>query len=133
MATYVTDTHPLLWFAGAARGKLSTEVQRIFRRCEMGEDLVYVPAAVVWESALVSEQGKVRLPPNFRAWWDARFACPTLIYAPLELAQIQEAYGLQALEGPLDRLIVGTARVMGLALLTRDKVITDSGLVETRW
>jgi len=46
---------------------------------------------------------------------------------------LQEAYGLLALEGPLDRLIVGTARVMGLPLLTRDKAITDSGLVEARW
>lgn len=133
MAAYVTDTHPLLWFAGAARGKLSAEVRRIFRRCEVGEDAIYVPAVVVWESALIMEQGKVRLPPSFRAWWDARFACPTLLYTPLDLAHIQEAYRLQALEGPLDRLIVGTARVLDLPLLTRDGAITHSGLVEVRW
>jgi PIN domain nuclease of toxin-antitoxin system len=133
MASYVTDTHPFLWFTGAARGKLSAEVRRIFQRCERGEDVIYVPAGVVWESALILEQDKIRLPPSFRAWWDGRFACPTLVYVSLELAHIQEAYGLQALEGPLDRLIVGTTRVLGLPLITRDRVITDSGLVEVRW
>ena len=133
MAAYVTDTHPLLWFVAAARRKLSTQVLGVFRRCEAGEDTVYVPAAVVWETALIVEQGKVRLAPSFRAWWDARFACPTLIYTPLELGHIHEAYGLHALEGPLDRLIVGTARALDLPLLTKDKTITDSGLVEARW
>ncbi len=51
MAAYVTDTHPLLWFAGASRGRLSRDVHRIFRRCESGQDIIYVPAAVVWETA----------------------------------------------------------------------------------
>jgi PIN domain nuclease of toxin-antitoxin system len=133
MAAYVTDTHPLLWFAGAAKGKLSAQARRIFQRCETGEDVIYVPAAVVWETALIMERGNVQLRPSFLAWWNARFACPTLIYAPLDLSHIHEAYGLHALEGQLDRLIVGTTRVMALPLLTRDTVITSSSLVETRW
>lgn len=42
MAEYVTDTHPLMWYAGAARGHLSREASRIFRRCETGEGTVLV-------------------------------------------------------------------------------------------
>ena len=76
MAAFVTDTHPLLWFVAAARKKLSNRVLSVFRRCEEGEDAIYVPAAVVWETALIMEQGKICLAPSFRAWWDARLACP---------------------------------------------------------
>ena len=32
-----------------------------------------------------------------------------------------------------DRLIVSTARVLGVSMLTPDKQITDSGLVEVVW
>lgn len=34
---------------------------------------------------------------------------------------------------PADRLIVATARVHGVALVTKDGRITESGVVETLW
>ncbi len=133
MAEYVTDTHPLLWFAGASRGQLSRDVQRIFRRCEAGQDVVHVPAAVVWETAYLVHEGHVRMPLAFEAWWDEQFRRDSLLFLPWDLQQVFEARSALNLGDFFDELIVGAARARGLPLITRDRRITECRLVQTRW
>ncbi len=133
MAEYVTDTHPLLWFAGASRGHLSREVHRIFRRCEAGTDIVYVPAAVVWETAYLLHAGHIRMPLTFETWWEDQFLRPSLVFLPLSLDQLFEARSAMNLGDFFDELIVGTARAQRLPLITRDLRIAESQLVQTRW
>ena len=53
MSAYVTDTHPLLWYAAGERSKPSQKVLQIFEAAESEQALVYVPAVVVWETTLV--------------------------------------------------------------------------------
>jgi hypothetical protein len=43
------------------------------------------------------------------------------------------AYGLTVLPDPSDRLIVATARTLGLPLVSADARIVESGLVEIVW
>ena len=129
MAEYVTDTHPLLWFAGASRGRLSRDVYRIFRRCEAGRDVVHVPAAVVWETAYLAHGGHIRMPVSFEDWWEEQFHRSSLVFLPLDLVQIFEARSALNLGDHFDELIVGAARARRLPLLTRDQRITGSQLV----
>jgi PIN domain nuclease of toxin-antitoxin system len=44
-----------------------------------------------------------------------------------------EAASVTTLPDPYDRLIVAQARVAGLALITGDEKIQESGLVRTVW
>jgi PIN domain nuclease of toxin-antitoxin system len=129
----VTDTHPLLWFAGATKGRLSRDVHRIFRRCEAGQDTVYVPAAVVWETAYLTHAGHVRIPLTFEGWWEAQFLRKSLVFLPLSLDHLFEARSALNLGDFFDELIVGAARARRLPLLTRDLGITESRLVQTCW
>jgi PIN domain nuclease of toxin-antitoxin system len=133
MAEYVTDTHPLLWFAGAARGRLSREAHRIFQRCETGRDVVFVPAAVVWETAYLTHAGHIRIPQTFEAWWEAQFLRRSLVFLPLSLDQLFEARSALNLGDFFDELIVGAARARHLRLITRDLRITESRLVHVCW
>ena len=133
MAAYVTDTNPLLWYAGAARGHLSREALRIFRRCETGEDVLHVPAAVVWETAYLAHAGRIRIPGRFEMWWEEQFSREAFVFLPLDLRQVFEARSALNLGDFFDELIVGAARAQHLPLLTRDSGITQSRLVIVRW
>jgi PIN domain nuclease of toxin-antitoxin system len=133
MAEYATDTHPLLWYAGAARGHLSREAFRAFRRCEPGKAVVHVPAAVVWETAYLAHADRVRIPGRFEVWWEEQFSREALVFLPLDLRQVFEARSALNLGDFFDELIVGAARTQRLPLLTHDAGITQSGLVLVRW
>jgi PIN domain nuclease of toxin-antitoxin system len=133
MAAYVTDTHTLLRYCGIGRGKLPSRAARVFRRCEEGKDRVIVPAVVIWETALLVEDGVITLRPSFSEWWDTVASMPHYGIHPVDLPVVKAAFGLTALPDPSDRLIVATAISLGLPLLSGDARIADSGLVRIVW
>jgi len=133
MRRYVTDTHALLRYSGAGRGRLPQRVRRIFQQCEAGRAGIVVPVVVAWETALLVENGVITLQPSFSQWWDRLASMPNYSVRPLELDVVKAAYGLRVLSDPSDRLIVGTALALGLPLITADSTITASGLVPIVW
>jgi PIN domain nuclease of toxin-antitoxin system len=46
---------------------------------------------------------------------------------------IAEAHGLAFSGDPFDRAIVATARLIDAPLITEDRIITESGLVDIAW
>jgi len=133
MRRYVTDTHALLRYSGAGRGRLPQRVRRVFQRCEAGRAGILVPVVVAWETALLVEDGVIALQPSFAQWWDRLAGMPNYGVVPLDLEVVKAAYGLRVLTDPSDRLIVATALTLGLQLITGDSAITDSGLVPIFW
>ena len=75
----VTDTHPLLFFAAGGR-RLGRKASALFAACERREAILYVPAVVLWETALVRGGRVIRTvkPPTRveRAWpsWSSALA-----------------------------------------------------------
>jgi PIN domain nuclease of toxin-antitoxin system len=128
----VTDTHPLLFHA-AGTGHLGTRAAALFARCERGEAIVYVPAAVLWETSLLARVGRVHLRRRVRAFFDDLFSNPA--YQPLDLTpeHVYAADDLGFTRDPFDALIVASAQVLGLRLITRDGPIRDSGAVAVLW
>ena len=61
----VTDTHALL-FHSAGSGRLGRRAATYFEACERREALLYVPAAVIWECALLARAGRVNLRRSVR-------------------------------------------------------------------
>jgi PIN domain nuclease of toxin-antitoxin system len=128
----VTDTHPLLFHA-AGTGRLGTRAAALFDRCERGEAIVYVPAAVLWETSLLARVGRVRLRRRVAAFFDDLFSNPA--YQPLDLTpgHVYAADDLNFTRDPFDALIVASAQLLGLTLITRDGPIRDSGAVSVLW
>jgi PIN domain nuclease of toxin-antitoxin system len=128
----VTDTHPLVFHA-AGGGRLGPRAAALFERCERREATLYVPAAVIWECALIARVGRIHLRRSVRSFFDDLFSNPA--YQPLDLTaeQVLVADELPFTRDPFDALIVATAVTMALPLVTRDGAIRESGRVRVVW
>ena len=132
MAVYVTDTHPLVWYATNKQAKLSKKALSAFNAASRGEVLIYVPGFVFWEIALLLKIRRISLQENYGDWAEHLVAQPGFDLAPFSVEVTTEAYSYP-FSDPFDGVITATAKVMDLALITRDRDITDSGLVEIHW
>ena len=128
----VTDTHPLVYHAAGGRG-LSPRAAAFFERCENGQAILYVPAAVIWECSLLARVSRINLRRTVRAFFDDLFSNPA--YQPLDVTpeQVFLADELRFNRDPFDALICASARSVDLALVTRDGDIRESGTVTVLW
>ena len=132
MPLYVTDTHPIVWYLSGQRRKLSKKALRIFEDATEKRTLVYVPMVVVWEVAILLKAGRIRFRETFEQW---TFLLERLgfDFVPLEMDVLHEARHLVFTKDPFDATIVATAKVKDLPLITKDKEITESEVVEAVW
>lgn len=133
MAVYVTDTHPLLWYATETHRKLSGKALRAFQRASRGEVLIWVPAMAIWEVGLLQRIGRVRLRPSFREWADALVAQPGFALAPMDLNIVYSSLEFEPNSDLFDVAIVATACNKELPLITKDEEIVQSAAVEIHW
>lgn len=129
----VTDTHALIFYAEGTPGRLGRRAKAHFEACERREAILYVPAAVVWETALLARRRRVDLQRPVRGFFEDLFSNPA--YQPLDLTadQVYLADEAQPNDSPFDALICAAARGLGLPLITRNQQIRESGLVKTLW
>lgn len=125
---YVLDTHVLIWYfigSNRLRQKLKDRIDSARRR---GSRLL-VPTIVLSEALDVAEKGRVEL--DFAGMYrlireEPEFEIvgfgPDIFEETLRIGEIQEIH---------DRIIVATARFYGATVLTKDRIIRDSGEVET--
>lgn len=128
----VTDTHALLFHA-AGDGRLGPAAAAHFRACERREALLYVPAAVIWECAILARAVRINLRRPLRVFFDDLFSNPA--FQPLDLTpeQIFIADEMRINRDPFDGLICAAALALGLPLITRDNEIGTSGKVNVIW
>jgi PIN domain nuclease of toxin-antitoxin system len=128
----VTDTHPLLFHA-SGRPSLGRRAARLFAAVEARTAVLYVPAAVMWETALLVRVGRVDLRRSLRDFYADLFSNPA--YQPLDLTseQVYAAEEERPNEDPFDALICAAARHLSLPLITRDADIMDWGRVRVLW
>lgn len=128
----VTDTHPLLFHA-AGGGRLGPKAAAYFAACEQREAILYVPAAVIWECALLARAGRVNLRRSIRGFFDDLFSNPA--YQPYDLSaeQVFAAEEKRINRDPFDALICAAASDLELPLITRDGDIRSSGAVRVVW
>jgi PIN domain nuclease of toxin-antitoxin system len=129
----VTDSHPLVFHA-AGSGRLGPRAAAIYERCEAGTAILYVPAAVIWECSLLARVGRINLRRTVRAFFDDLFSNPA--YQPLDCTS-EHVFAADELpqfnRDPFDALIVASAQIAGLPLVTRDEAIRSSGAVRVVW
>ena len=132
VAAAVTDTHPLVFHA-AGGGRLGGKAAKHFRACEDREALTYVPAAVVWEVALLTRAGRLNLRRSVRDFFVDLFSNPAYQPYDLSVEQVLLAEEPRVNRDPFDGLICAAARDLELPLITRDVEIRASGLVKIIW
>lgn len=117
MKRYLLDTHVVVWALTAPR-RLRASTRDILDR-----EPVYVSALSVWEILLKQSEGRLRLPDGSLIRMIERAGASFL---PLRPEHAESAAALGLMHGdPVDRLLIGSARVEDMILLTRDAQILE--------
>ncbi len=116
------DTHILLALIERQMGSLPTTVQELLRDPNHEHHL---SAASLWEIAIKSRLGKLRLKPNLSA-------LPELLNGlGIGIIAINEQHALAAVEpeprtrNPFDRMLLAQCQIEGLRLLTTDGALVS--------
>lgn len=133
MSVYVTDTHPLVWFTLNKGNQLSEKARRAFEAAETGQAFVYVPAIVLWETALLERAGRIKLNEGFLRWAEKILSSSGFGLAPLDTEIIALGAGYNFNGDPFDETITAYAAHLDVPLITKDTAITNAGLVEIFW
>lgn len=132
MSVYVTDTHPLIWYATGRHRQLSSKVLQVFQAASDAEALIYVPAFVLWEMAMLLKVGRIALREPYGNWAEHLLAQPGFTLAAVDARMLAEAY-YYPFPDPFDSVITATAKVMDLPLMTNDAEIHASQVVKVYW
>jgi len=112
----VFDTHAWVW---ASAGDQRARAAASFR----GQTIL--SAISLWEISMLESKGRLELLPDLDTWIEKNLAPPVEL-APLSPAICVASVRLPDFHGdPADRLIVATAIVLGVPLVTADKSILD--------
>lgn len=129
--SYVADTHVLVWWTSEP-SRLTPALAEALATVSP-EAPLHVPDICLWEIATLVSLGRLRPTIPLGSWLERAVAPPLVRVVPIGPAIATEVAALP--EGfhrdPADRIVVSTARVLGLPLLTLDARIRASGLVPT--
>jgi len=124
---FVTDTHPLVWYI---LGELPERVDEIFKLAEAGTSSIFIPTIVLAECLYLVEEGKIVLDFEDlleRLEQSSNFVPTSFNFQVMKLLP---EINLRELH---DRIIIATARTLNAQLITKDRVIRESGMVDVVW
>ncbi len=129
MISHLLDTHAILWTLNDD-ACLGNYARKIVTKAVSHE--LAISALSLLEISMLIEKRRIHLDLasiDFLKKIETSF---TVI--PLDAIIASEAMQIPLSHGdPFDRVIVATARSQGLTLLTKDRAITESGLVPVIW
>ena len=130
---YVTDTHPLVFWASDRKNRLGKRARKIFQEVELGKHSILVPVIVLEETARLVERKVVRLPGPFRRWAEELDRSANFQVQPYTIEILLESIALTAIRDPADRAILASARQLRCPLITADDLIRDGKWADTIW
>jgi PIN domain nuclease of toxin-antitoxin system len=124
----VADTHALLWWV-ISRHLLSSKAREA-----LDSRIICVTGVTVYEISSLVHRGRVNLQTDIVTWLENVIVLPKVTLLPLTMDVAVTAAKLPALvSDPIDRVIVATALLQGVPLVTKDHKIIASGIVATIW
>ena len=128
---YLLDTCAILW-ANFETVRLSSPVKKAL---EQNESETIVSSVSSAEIGCLQIRNRVRLPTHWKPWFREVLGIHGWECLPVDLEILEEAYSLPGSfhPDPVDRILVATARLKGLTLITADQKILDYPHVKTLW
>jgi len=128
--TYLLDTHVVIWWLTDDR-KLSKRHAKLLEQSERSGRVVGLSAISLWEIAKLVERERIELTQSVDDSLEQLETSAFVSILPLtgRVAIESTRLGARFHSDPIDQLIVATARCHGLALLTVDERIIESGVV----
>lgn len=124
------DTCTLLWLVGD-QSRLSPRARERLRE---GAGELFVSAISAFEIGIKQRKGKLSLPLEPEPWFEEAVDFHGLAEIPVSASIAARSTMLPALNSdPCDRILVATAQLLGLTVLTPDQVIRSYPDTLTDW
>lgn len=128
MALILLDTHAWVWWLNRDR-QLKTNARRVIAE----SDSIGLSPVSLYEVANAVRRERLDLSLPTERWLTYALSAGVVVL-PLHPSIAALAGSMEWHHGdPIDRIIVATAIHHGIPLVTADKKISDSGLVEVLW
>ncbi len=123
------DTHALLWMLSDP-ARLSPRARRT---CADARTALYVSVASAWEVAIKLGRGSLRLDVALAELFSTHLHAARVEMLDIKLSHALEVAALSPVHrDPFDRLLVATARLEGLPVISADRAFDGYG-VERVW
>lgn len=127
------DTHALIWWRDSSSRLSQNAKVAIAQEAQGGK--IGISAFSFWEIALLVEHNRLRLPLDLASWLAAVEAIDRMRFIPVDneiaVTSVQLPPGLH--KDPADRIIVATAMLLDIPIVTADQKIHAYPHVQTIW
>ena len=125
------DTCAVIWAASEPEGLSKDARQALTAR----DTTVFVSPVTCAELCCLQERGRIALQGHWKTWFNRCLSDNDWQVLDMTLSVVQEAYSLPDAfhRDPVDRLLVGVARLHDLTLVTADQRLLDYPHVKTLW
>ncbi len=127
MSGVLLDTHVLIWLL-TGDSRLGRQPLALINQAA-ALNAVFVSAITPWEIAMLVSKGRLRLDKDVGEWIQIALALPGIRLEPLtaeiSVASTRLPDGINP--DPADRIIVSTARHLGVPLITADMNLIQYG------
>jgi PIN domain nuclease of toxin-antitoxin system len=126
------DTH-VWWWALNEQQRLSDPAKARIESTPRNHR--YISAISLWEFAMMATRGRIELDLSPEIWMERAIAKSSTRVIPLDPIITTASCTLpgEFHSDPADRIIVATARVQGMPLVTKDALIREYPHVATIW
>lgn len=121
----LVDTHIWIWHLNGDP-TLSSKAKKMIDTAA-AKDTLYISAISIWEIAMLVQKKKIILNTSCQAWVNKSLSLPGVNFTPLSPEIAIESCDLHgSFHGdPADRILIASAKVENLSLMTRDQKIAD--------
>ena len=129
----VLDTHAWIWLVNDPR-LLSPSARKAAEQA-LSRNAIYISSISVWEAALLSASGRIKLTMDVHDWIAGSEALPFFNFVPVDNAILLRSVSLPGPlhNDPADRIIIATAMIKGMPVVTKDEKIWKYSKVKSIW
>ncbi len=130
MNNILLDTHVWIWLSIEAFEKISPKAKRAIKKAQKK----WISAISMWELCKLAEKGRIVFSIPLLEWITRSLYENEIFVAPLESEICVESCSLKGFhQDPADQIIVATARVLQLPLISSDKRIHSYKGIKIIW
>lgn len=127
---FIADTHALLWWF-IDSPKISPKASEIFKQCEEGKNIIFIPSIVIAEALSIFDKKRVSF--DFKKLFKKINESENFVIIALDYPILQKMVDLKDIHELHDRIIVSTARYLSLSVITKDETLQNLSYIKTVW
>ena len=127
---FLTDTHALLWhFTNSPN--ISQKAKEIFDKSEEGECVIFIPSIVIAECLSIFDKKKITF--DFKALFNQIKRSDNYAIIPLDHKVLLKMVEITDVSELHDKIIVATAKLIKVPLITKDSFLSNLKTISTLW